>query len=175
MRYATGHLGLLELGFFGLSLGIRRRSRGRGRGFGRGRGGGRGRGFGSDRSGFGRGRSGGGRGRSGGGLGSGQRLLQPYRHEAQHLVGDLENPRDLIQSSRLRLEVQDEIEAVPGIVDLVRKTPLAPFIDLHEDASVTRDDLLDAVEDRCSFLFLGVGAKDQNQLIAVQFGSPPTV
>ena len=74
-----------------------------------------------------------------------------------------------------RLEVQDVVDAVEGVFDLVRETSFAPLVDLHDDAFVTRDDLFGAVKHRGSFFIRHISAQDKNQLIAVQFGSPPTV
>ena len=104
-----------------------------------------------------------------------ERPLVPDGHEPKHAVGDAEDSGHLCERLGGGLEVNDVVDTVLRVLDLVRETLLAPLVDLHDDAFVTRDDLFGAIKHRGSFLILHVGAQDKNQLIAVQFGSPPTV
>ena len=96
-------------------------------------------------------------------------------HVAENAVGYAKHARDFVQRLRRSREVEDVVDAVERVFYLVRQSPLTTLVDLHDGATGARDDLFGAVEDRGSFLILHIGAQDKNQLIAVQFGSPPTV
>ena len=115
-------------------------------------------------------------GRLGAGAAGAVARRDPARRQVAHdAVGDLEDPRQLVEGLRLGVELEQVVDPVGLLVDLEREPALAPRIVADPGAAALLDQLADAHDDLLLPLLGQVGIEHEQNLVIVLQPIPPSV